>query len=142
MSIVPINNNDLQVGSFDPFSPELWDPFIDFPFPSTLSRIFPEFSFGAAVNSRLDWRETSNIHVFKAALPGFTNEDVLVELQDDRMLQISTESGSFMTKFKIPDNAKLDQLKAFMNNGVLTVTIPKDEATRPSVRAIEISGDD
>lgn len=146
MSIVPINNNDgngRQVGRFDPFSLDLWDPFLDFPFPSTFfPRIFPELGLGTSVNSRLDWRETPNAHVLKAVLPGFGNEDVLVELQDERVLQISTDSGNFMSRFKLPDNAKIEHLKAFMNNGVLTVTVPKDEASRPSVRVVEISGDD
>ncbi|KAL5580887.1 hypothetical protein UlMin_013329 [Ulmus minor] len=143
MSIVPINENDRQPSVFDPFSLDLWDPFIDFPFPPSLSRIFPEINFGgAAVNSRIDWRETSNAHVLKAVLPGFNSEDVLVELQDERVLQISTDSGSFLSKFKLPENAKIEQLKAFMNNGVLTITVPKEEARRPDVRVVEISGED
>lgn len=94
------------------------------------------------MNSRLDWRETPNAHVLKAVLPGFGNEDVLVELQDEWVLQISTDSGNFMSRFRLPDNAKIEHLTAFMNNGVLTVTVPKDEASRPSVRVVEISGDD
>ena len=47
-----------------------------------------------------------------------------------------------MTRFKLPDNAKLDQLKASMNNGVLTVIVPKEEARRPDVRVVEITGED
>ncbi|KAF3443524.1 hypothetical protein FNV43_RR05066 [Rhamnella rubrinervis] len=144
MSIVPIHHNDngRQVSVFNPFS-DLWDPFLDFPFPDfPFSRIFPEFNWGTSVNSRLDWRETPTAHVLKAALPGFGNEDVLVELQDERVLQISTDSGNFMSRFKLPDNAMIEQLKASMNNGVLTVTVPKEESSRPSVRVVEISGDD
>ncbi|XP_021828841.1 18.5 kDa class I heat shock protein-like [Prunus avium] len=143
MSIVPINE---QRGSdFDPsLALDLWDPFTDFPFPfpSSLSNVFREFNLGSSVNSRLDWRETRNAHILKAALPAFMNEDVLVELQDERVLQISTDSGSFMTKFKLPENGKIEQLKAFMSNGVLTVTVPKEEPSRPNIRAIEISGED
>ncbi|XP_062085076.1 18.2 kDa class I heat shock protein-like [Humulus lupulus] len=143
MSIVPIDDNDRRINAFDPFSLDLWDPFLDFPyFPSSISRAFPGLNFGASVNSRVDWRESSDTHIFKASLPGFSNEDVLVELKDERVLQISTDSGSFITSFKVPDNAKLDQLKAFMKNGVLTVTIPKEEARRPEVRVVEITGED
>ncbi|PON70837.1 Small heat shock protein HSP [Parasponia andersonii] len=144
MSIVPISDNDQRTSLFDPFSLDLWDPFRDFPFSSSsLSRVFPGFNLGASsVNSRVDWRESSNAHVLRASLPGFANEDVLLELQDERVLQISTDSGGFMTRFKLPDNAKIDQLKANMNNGVLTVTIPKEEARRPEVRVVEITGED
>jgi HSP20 family protein len=141
MSLIPINER--RSSDFDPWAVDIWDPFIDFPFPSSLSNVFRELNLGfSSVNSRLDWSETRNAHVLKAALPAFANEDVLVELQDERVLQISTDSGSFMTKFKLPENAKIEQLKAFMSNGVLTVTVPKEEASRPNVRAIEISGED
>jgi HSP20 family protein len=78
--------------------------------------------------------------VLKASLPGFMDEDVLVELQDDRVLQVSVESGKFVSRFKVPDDARLEQLKASMHNGVLTVTIPKAEASTPNVRTVEISG--
>lgn len=75
-----------------------------------------------------------------ASLPGFMDEDVLIELQDDRVLQVSVESGRFMSRFKIPDDAMLEQLKASMYNGCLTVTVPKVEAGRSNVRNIHISG--
>ncbi|EXB30478.1 hypothetical protein L484_006028 [Morus notabilis] len=140
MSIIPINNSDRRIDLFDPFSLDLWDPFPDFPFPfPSLSRAFPDFNLGASVNSRVDWKETAYAYVLRATFPG---EDVLVELQDDRVLQISTDSGSFMSRFKLPDNARIDQLKAFMNNGVLTVTVPKEGASRSNVRVVEITGED
>lgn len=34
----------------------------------------------------------------------------------------------------------MDQIKASMENGVLTVTIPKDEVKKPDVKSIQISG--
>ncbi|XP_059429684.1 18.2 kDa class I heat shock protein-like [Corylus avellana] len=150
MSIVPNNERERSVSN--PSSRDLWDvfrsfrenhlqdPFSDLPFASTLSTLFPHSPFGSSVNTRLDWRETPRAHVLKASLPGFVDEDVLVELQDDRVLQVSVESSKFVSRFKVPDDAMLDQLKASMHNGVLTVTIPKAEASRPTVRTIEISG--
>ncbi|KAJ6408009.1 hypothetical protein OIU84_011338 [Salix udensis] len=77
-----------------------------------------------------------------AVFPGFGREDVLVYIDDDNMLQISTEDGNFMSKFKLPENARRDQLNADMVNGVLTVTIPKEEVARhrPNVRVVEIEG--
>ncbi|KAJ7980789.1 Class I heat shock protein [Quillaja saponaria] len=148
MSIVPVNqgssngsNSSSPRDLWDSLALNLWEPLRDFPFPSSpLSSFFPEFNFGARVNTRLDWEENSKAHVWKVVLPGLSDEDVLVELQDDRMLQVSVESGKFMSRFKIPHDAKLDQLKATMNNGILIVTVPKEESTRPNLRAIEISG--
>lgn len=45
-----------------------------------------------------------------------------------------------MRRFKLPENAKVDQVKAAMENGVLTVTVPKEEVKKPDVKSIEISG--
>ncbi|XP_050369137.1 17.8 kDa class I heat shock protein-like [Argentina anserina] len=143
MSIIPINDQRSS-RDFDPSALDLWDPFLDFPlFPSSLSNVFHQLNpSSSSLNSRFDWSETRNAHVLKAALPAFADEDVLVELQEERVLQISTDSGSFMTKVKLPESAKIEELKAFMSNGVVTVTVPKVEARRPNVRVIEISGED
>ena len=139
----------------DPFSLEIWDPFKDFPVSSD-----PQFSreTSALVNTRVDWKETQEAHVFKADLPGLNKEEVKVEVEDDRVLQISGErkvekeekkdtwhrversSGKFLRRFRLPENAKMDQIKAAMENGVLTVTVPKMEVKKPDVKSIEISG--
>ncbi|KDP46549.1 hypothetical protein JCGZ_08521 [Jatropha curcas] len=118
-------------------------------FGNSRSNIFDPFS-------ALD-RDTE-AHVFKADLPGLKKEEVKVEIEDDRVLQISGErnvekedkndtwhrversSGKFMRRFRLPENAKMDQVKASMENGVLTVTVPKEEVKKPDVKAIEISG--
>ncbi|KAJ1421986.1 HSP20-like chaperone [Sesbania bispinosa] len=154
MSIVPINQGQGNGSNsswdlWDSNALPLWDPFMDFhfPLPPSISNFFSDFGgfgFGSSVNTRLDWRETPRAHVWKVVLPGFTDEDVLVELQDERVLQVSVESGNFMSRFKIPEDGNLEQLKANMHNGVLIVTVPKFE--QPSggrnIRVIEIDGTD
>ena len=46
----------------------------------------------------------------------------------------------FLHRFKLPEDAKTDEVKASMENGVLTVTVPKEEVKKAEVKAIEISG--
>ncbi|CAH2049981.1 unnamed protein product [Thlaspi arvense] len=112
----------------------------------------------AIVSARVDWRETSQAHVFKADLPGLRKEEVKVEIEDNRILQISGErhaeteekndtwhrversSGKFVRRFRLTENAKMDQVKASMEHGVLTVTVPQEEVKKPDVKVTQISG--
>ncbi|KAI4299416.1 hypothetical protein L6164_032882 [Bauhinia variegata] len=157
MSIIPSFFGNRRSNVLDPFSLDIWDPFKDFAFPSSLSTEFSREN-SAFVNTRVDWKETPEAHVFKADIPGLRKEEVKVEVEDDRVLQISGErnaekedknekwhrversSGKFLRRFRLPENAKIDQIKASMENGVLTVTVPKEEVRKPDVKAIEISG--
>ncbi|BAT73697.1 hypothetical protein VIGAN_01121100 [Vigna angularis var. angularis] len=159
MSLIPSLFGGRRSNVFDPFSLDVWDPFKDFPFPNSLSSSFPESGRenSAFVSTRVDWKETPEAHVFKADIPGLKKEEVKVEIEDDKVLQISGErnfekedkkdtwhraersSGKFMRRFRLPENAKVDKVKASMENGVLTVTVPKEEIKKPDVKAIEIS---
>ncbi|KAJ6948069.1 hypothetical protein NC651_002430 [Populus alba x Populus x berolinensis] len=62
------------------------------------------------------------------------------EGKNDKWHRIERSSGKFLRRFRLPENAKMDQVKASMENGVLTVTIPKAEEKKAEVKAIEISG--
>ncbi|XP_050290112.1 18.2 kDa class I heat shock protein-like [Quercus robur] len=155
MSLIPSFFGSRRSNISNPFSLKIWDPFKDFPF-SSESQFAKENS--ALVNTRVDWKETREAHVFKAGLPGLNKEEVKVEVEDDRVLQISRErkmekeetkdtwhrvehsNGKFLRRFRLPESAKMDQIKASMENGVLIVTIPKVEVKKPDVKSIEISG--
>ncbi|EPS59529.1 chaperone, partial [Genlisea aurea] len=54
--------------------------------------------------------------------------------------RVERSAGKFLRRFRLPENAKLEQIKAAIENGVLTVTVPKQEVKKPEVKAIEISG--
>ncbi|XP_048323786.2 18.5 kDa class I heat shock protein [Ziziphus jujuba] len=160
MSLIPSFFGGRRSSGVDPFSLDIWDPFKNLPSSSLISSNFPEFSRenSAFVSTRIDWKETPEAHVFKADVPGLRKEEVKVEVEDDRVLQISGErnvekedkndtwhrversSGKFLRRFRLPENAKLDQIKAAMENGVLTVTVPKEEVKKPDIKSIEISG--
>ena len=135
---------------------DLWDPFQDFPFTGGVLSVPGETA--SLANTRIDWKETPEAHVFKADLPGVKKEEVKVEVEEGRILQISGDrsvekeekndkwhrversSGQFMRRFSLPENVKVEEVKAAMENGVLTVTVPKAEVKKPDVKAIDISG--
>ncbi|KAL2504225.1 17.6 kDa class I heat shock protein 3 [Abeliophyllum distichum] len=160
MSLIPSSFGNRRSNISDPFSLDIWDPFEGFPFSTTVANV-PSSSgreTSAFANARIDWKETPEAHIFKADLPGLKKEEMKVEVEEGRVLQISGErskeqeekndkwhrversSGKFLRRFRLPENAKMDEVKASMENGVLTVTVPKEEVKKPEIKAIDISG--
>ncbi|XP_065869607.1 17.8 kDa class I heat shock protein-like [Euphorbia lathyris] len=161
MSIIPSIFGGRRSNIFNPFSPfslDVWDPFQNFPMGSLVPRSELSNETTAFANTRIDWKETPEAHIFKADLPGLKKEEVKVEVEEGQVLQISGQrskekeekndkwhriersSGQFLRRFRLPENAKVDEVKASMENGVLTVTVPKEEVKKPQVKAIDISG--
>ncbi|KAL3358630.1 hypothetical protein AABB24_015635 [Solanum stoloniferum] len=160
MSLIPSFFGGRRSNIFDPFSLDLWDPFQGFPVSTTLaSAPSSAREISAFANAKIDWKETPEAHVFKVDVPGIKKEEVKVEVEQGRILQISGErsreqeekndqwhrmersSGKFLRRFRLPENTKKGEIKAAMENGVLTVTVPKEEEKKQSeVKAIDISG--
>ncbi|KAL3679748.1 hypothetical protein R1sor_022704 [Riccia sorocarpa] len=99
----------------------------------------------AVAATQVDWVETADAHVFTADMPGLRKEDVRVELEGDSILQISghrsrdsearpetlhrleRSQGRFLRRFPLPPNTRIEDVQAKVENGVLTVTVPKKE---------------
>lgn len=149
---------------FDPFSLDHWDPVGRCPFIQSFASPISvdECSPPPAFYARADWKETPGAHVFEVDLPGMKKEEVEVKLEDGRVLHISGDRkreeeekkaadtwhriergiGSFFRRFRLPEPAKASDVKAAMEDGVLTVIVPKEEEEekKPEVKRIEISG--
>lgn len=145
-------------GELEPFG---WGPFRELGWgrPRRLGRLMEEL-FGerglapqAAVVA-MDCSEDEKSYIITAELPGARREDVQIDLQDD-MLTIRGEKkseregktdhrrwtertyGSFSRSFRLPSNAVADRVDASFSNGVLTVTIPKSEESKPRTVTIK-----
>lgn len=50
-------------------------------------------------------------------------------------------ASSLIRRFRLPENAMADEVKAFMENGVLTAIVPKQDINKPERKVmIQIEG--
>jgi len=130
----------------------LFNTFFDTPTPgsggnggSTLRRWIPA----------MDLVETDEHFVLKADLPGLTEADVNVEVEDN-VLTISGERqaehedkregyvrverafGTFRRSLTLPEGINPEAVQASFENGVLEVRIPKPEERKPRKVAIQV----
>jgi HSP20 family protein len=128
------------------------------PFTREIDRVFDAF-FGQTDQARrwvppMDLVEADDHFVLKADLPGLTESDVNIEVQDGTLTisgerkaeheqrergwyRIERSFGSFNRSLTIPDGVDPDRIDASFTNGVLEVHIPKPEERKP--RRISIS---
>ncbi|KAJ4761515.1 hypothetical protein LUZ62_026560 [Rhynchospora pubera] len=152
MSIIPWSR-----GIFDPFSADLWDPFSQGS-SSGGRRGRSEDDATALARANVDWRETDKAHIITAEIPGVKKEEVKVEVEDNNVLRISGQRdkeeeekgdtwhriersrGSFQRRFRLPENADVENISCALEQGVLTVEVPKKETEKPhNIRSINIS---
>jgi HSP20 family protein len=91
--------------------------------------------------------ENEKNFVIEAAVPGMDKKDFNIELKDN-VLEISSEReakedkkdekyfykgfcyGSFKKSYSLPENIDKDKINAGYENGILKITIPKDEQAK------------
>lgn len=111
---------------------------------SGFSRIFGKEEEAASYSVRADLFEDGDNYYARLELPGIAKEDLKLELHDS----VLTVSGvhrsnsctkeepsscecSFQRALSIPEDVKTGDVKADLKDGLLTVTLPKEEARKP-----------
>lgn len=126
-----------------------WDPFRDF---GELTRWF-DTAVPQAWSPSADVRETDTEYVLDVEVPGVDRDDITVDLtgnrlaitgelkeqeQEGRFHRRTRRTGKFSYRVLLPRGVDGDKVEAALENGVLTVRVPKSETAQP--RRIEIAG--
>ena len=99
--------------------------------------------------------ETEDDFIMKLNMPGVKKEEVEVKLSNDelmiygRVLQDvknpkqyvlnEIDDGNYYRVFRVSESIDVKQIKARMEDGILTLTLPKHERVKPRVVPIEMA---
>lgn len=96
----------------------------------------------------LDLYEDKDNTYVRAELPGVDRKDIAVEVVDGS-LEISATRGtgsgdnaekvSFKRSVSLPENTQTDKISAAAENGILTITLPKQEAAKPRTFTVSVN---
>jgi len=131
MSIIRYNTND--------YVPTTFSNLVDKFFNESLAR-----TGGSTFIPKVDIIENTESYEIQLAVPGLNKEDFKIELNDNYLTvsgerkftnekkertfhSIETHYGAFSRSFSLPENVDGTKINAKYNNGILELTIPKDE---------------
>jgi len=118
---------------------------------------FPVFQNRTSSMPAVNIKENDKQYTLELAVPGMEKKDLKIDINEE-VLTISSESkndteenrngykrkefsySSFCRSFYIPDNVNRDSIEANYRDGILTVSLPKQEAEKSKItRQINIS---
>jgi len=114
-------------------------------------------TLGEAAAPALDVYQTPNEVVVKTALPGLKPEDINIDITGDTLTikgetkaeqEIKKEDylyqerrhGAFSRSVVLPGGVKPDKAEATLEDGILTLSIPKAEETKPKAIKVKPKG--
>ena len=103
----------------------------------------------------VDINESNDAFVISADLPGIKKSDIKVKVEENTLILIASRhidnsdtnekfhynerrSGTFSRSFKLPKTVKEEKITAKLDNGVLSIVIPKAEDAIKSNRLIAV----
>jgi len=155
-ALTNVSKNGLHKNSR--FNNRVWSNWIDELFGAdTFSSLENSKYKAETVLPKANVKETKDEFVLELAVPGFTKNDFVIDLDND-VLTVSGENklenkttdsnytrrefgySTFKRTFTLPDIIEDSKISANYENGVLKVILPKrDEAKQKPVRTIKIS---
>jgi len=144
-----------------------WDPFADLlSFPDRLNQLLNQGTHVSRGKSNeqsltfanfippVDVMEDDNNIMVQVELPGVREEDVEVRIENnmltisgerrleneeqrDNFLRVERAYGRFYRSFTLPSNIDPENVSATFDNGILKITIPKREESKPKQIKIE-----
>ena len=110
----------------------------------------PAYIFSDSATPTIDMYETDSEIVVKAALPGVEPEETNIditgniltikgdtkveqEIKEENYIHREYRHGSFNRSLALPSGLSTEKAEANMENGILTLSIPKAEEVKPKV---------
>lgn len=104
----------------------------------------------------VDIYETSSNVVLKAEIPGMSQDDIEIKIEDNTMVlkgerkfekesqdetyyRIERSYGTFVRSFTLPNSVDQDGVRATYELGVLKIVMPKKEEKKPKSIQVEVS---
>ena len=123
------------------------DDFVPTTFSNLVDRFFNESlarSGGSTFVPKVDILEKDQAFELHVAVPGMNKEDFKIDLKDNYLTisgerrftnekkdknfhSVETQYGAFSRSFSLPENVDATRINAKYNNGILELSIPKDE---------------
>lgn len=118
--------------------------------------------FGDDITTKFEWspavdiKETDKEYLVTAELPGLSREDVKVtledsvltiegerrqekELKDERIHRIERFYGGFCRSFTLPEDARVEGIRAETRDGILNVHVPKLQIEKAKAVQIKVN---
>ena len=141
-----------------------WNPYRDMmTVRDEMNRVFNEFFghggqdegtwYAGAWSPPVDIYETDEALIMKAELPGFSKDDISIELKENTLImrgerrrqdevkegnyhRMERVYGAFQRSFLLPTTVEQDKVKASYKDGILELHLPKVPAAQPKRIAV------